>query len=56
MPNDSQIPESTINDLARFLIPKLQDFYSNPDNQKKFVEWKNVRKCQNGSRKYCFED
>lgn len=50
MPDISQIAETTSNDLARFLIPKLQDFYSNPGNQKKFIEWKNARKDHNGKK------
>lgn len=33
-------PESAINSLARSLLPKVQKYYSNEENVKKFEEWK----------------
>ena len=33
-------PQSAIDRLSRALLPKIQEYYSNEENRKKFEEWK----------------
>ena len=34
------IPQSEIDALARLLLPTIQEFYENEENQKQFEVWK----------------
>lgn len=40
-----------IESLARALLPSIQEFYSNPENVRKFEEWQDKRAKEDASQK-----
>ena len=39
-PYDVELPQSTIDSFARFLVPEIQKFYASQQGQKELEEWK----------------
>ena len=35
------IPEMVIDDMARCLLPKIQEFFNSPEGKKEFEKWLN---------------
>lgn len=42
--NIEKIPPEEIKAMARCLLTSMTDFYSDPENQRKYLEWKEQRK------------
>ena len=38
--NEVELPQSIINEFARFLVPQMRKFYDSEQGQQAFVEWK----------------
>ena len=38
-PYDVELPQSTIDSFARFLVPEIQKFYASQQGQKELEEW-----------------
>lgn len=40
------VPEQELERFARFLLPKIQEFYQSEEGQRLFEEWKNRRNAE----------
>ena len=38
-PYDVELPQSVVDEYARFLVPEIRAFYSTPEGQKAFKGW-----------------
>lgn len=47
------INESALNRYCRLIYPKIQEFYMDVENVRKFEEWKKTRQKENGREKTC---
>jgi len=37
--NEVELPQSIINEFARFLVPEIRKFYESEQGQREFAEW-----------------
>ena len=37
--NEVELPQTIINEFARFLVPEIRKFYESEQGQHKFAEW-----------------
>ena len=37
--NEVELPQSIINEFARFLVPQIRKFYESEQGQQEFAEW-----------------
>jgi len=48
-----QLPQSLMDEFARFLVPEIRKYYESEEGQREFVEWQ-ARQEELGSKKHEF--
>lgn len=43
---DIQLPQSIIDEFARFLVPEIRKYYKSEEGQREFAEWQKEQKAE----------
>lgn len=50
---EEEMNDIALNGIERVVMDEVKAFFSNPENEKKFQEWKRRRECEKKKTKRC---